>query len=141
MGNMTTASNRMMESSQSSSSSSSRTSEKSNFNYPLGLNMGSSWESGWSPAFNSEVKEDDSHMKISLDTSQYKPEDLKVSVNNGIVTVHGNYEEKDDSGSKIVMRRFSKTFTLPARVKEEEISSSLSSDGVLTITAPKQNLA
>merc|ERR1711972_1024105 len=89
----------MMESSRSSSSSSSRTSEKSNFNYPLGLNMGSNWESGWSPAFNSEVKEDDSHMKISLDTSQYKPEDLKVSVNNGIVTVQGNYEEKDDSGS------------------------------------------
>merc|ERR1719471_1140230 len=75
----------MMESSQSSSSSSSRISEKSNFNYPLGLNMGSSWESGWSPAFNSE--------------------------------------DKDDSCSKIVMRRFSKTFTLPARVKEEEISS------------------
>merc|ERR1712126_206173 len=136
----------MMESSRSSSSSSSsRTSEKSNFNYPLGLNMGSSWESGWSPAFNSEVKEDDSQMKICLDTSQYKPEDLKVSVNNGIVTVQGNYdddyEEKDDSGSKMVMRRFSKTFTLPARVKEEEISSNLSSDGVLTITAPKQNLA
>merc|ERR1712189_154385 len=139
---MTTASsNRMMESSQSSSSSSSsRTSKKSNFNYPLG-NMGSSWESGWSPAFNSEVKEDDSHMKISLDTSQYKPEDLKVSVNNGIVTVQGNYEEKDESGSKMVLRRFSKTFTLPACVKEEEISSNLSSDGVLTITAPKQNLA
>merc|ERR1719166_687778 len=49
----------MMESSRSSSSSSSRTSEKSNFNYPVGgLNMGSNWESGWSPAFNSEVKED-----------------------------------------------------------------------------------
>merc|ERR1712243_248151 len=48
------------------------------------------------------VKEDESKMEISLDTSQYRPDELKASVDKGVVTVEGKHEEKAEDGSKMV---------------------------------------
>merc|ERR1712218_35707 len=87
------------------------------------------------------VKEDDGKMEVSLDTSQYRPDELKVSVDKGVVTVEGKHEEKAQDGSKMVSRMFSKKYTLPPDAKAEDVVSNLSSDGVLVITAPKKNLA
>merc|ERR1712061_232640 len=87
------------------------------------------------------VKEDDGKMEVSLDTSQYRPDELKVSVDKGVVTVEGKHEEKAEDGSKMVSRMFSKRYTLPSSAKAEDVVSNLSSDGVLVITAPKKNLA
>jgi len=87
------------------------------------------------------VKEDESKMEVSLDTSQYRPDELKVSVDKGVVTVEGKHEEKAEDGSKMVSRMFSKRYTLPPDAKAEDVVSNLSSDGVLVITAPKKNLA
>merc|ERR1711874_907651 len=41
-----------------------------------------------------KTNEDDSKMEVSLDTSQYRPDELKVSVEKGVVTVEGKHEEK-----------------------------------------------
>merc|ERR1711983_539177 len=125
----------------------------------------SRWENGWMfprrwmlPALNTDfpnnmdifkskdnevirVKEDDTKMEVSLDTSQYRPDELKVMVNDGILTVEGKHEEKAEDGSKMVSRMFSRKYTLPADAKSEEVASNLSSDGVLVITAPKKQLA
>merc|ERR1719244_708883 len=87
------------------------------------------------------VKEDEGKMEVSLDTSQYRPDELKVSVDKGVVTVEGKHEEKAEDGSKMVSRMFSKKYTLPPDAKAEDGVSNLSSDGVLVITAPKKNLA
>ena len=87
------------------------------------------------------VKEDEKKMEVSLDTSQYKPDKLKVSVDKGVVTVEGKHEEKAEDGSKMVSRMFSRKYTLPADAKAEDVVSNLSSDGVLVITAAKKNLA
>merc|ERR1712002_117950 len=56
------------------------------------------------------VKEDESKMEVSLDTSQYRPDELKVSVDKGVVTVEGKHEEKAEDGSKMVSRMFSKKY-------------------------------
>merc|ERR1711922_130275 len=40
------------------------------------------------------VKEDDNKMEVSLDTSQYRPDELSVSVSAGVVSVEGKHEEK-----------------------------------------------
>merc|ERR1711912_107299 len=125
----------------------------------------SRWENGWMfprrwmlPALNTDfptnmdifkskdndvirVKEDDTKMEISLDTSQYRPDELKVMVSDGVLTVEGKHEEKAEDGSKMVSRQFSRKYSLPASAKGEEVVSNLSSDGVLVITAPKQALA
>merc|ERR1711994_1164400 len=57
-----------------------------------------------------KTNEDDSKMEVSLDTSQYRPDELKVSV-------EGKHEEKAEDGSKMVSRMFSKKYTLPADAK------------------------
>merc|ERR1711963_1319276 len=87
------------------------------------------------------VKDDDTKMEVSLDTSQYRPDELKVSIDKGVVTVEGKHEEKAEDGSKMVSRMFSRKYTLPPAAKSEEVVSNLSSDGVLVITAAKKNLA
>jgi len=125
----------------------------------------SRWENGWMfprrwmlPALNTDfsnnvdifkskdnevirVKEDESKLEVSLDTSQYRPDELKVSVNEGVLVVEGKHEEKAEDGSKMVSRMFSRKYTLPPSTKQEEVASNLSSDGVLVITAPKKALA
>jgi len=87
------------------------------------------------------VKEDDSKMEVSLDTAQYRPDELKVMVENGVVCVEGRHEEKAEDGTKMVSRSFSRKYTLPQGAKGEDVVSNLSSDGVLVITAPKKTPA
>merc|ERR1712228_127804 len=87
------------------------------------------------------IKEDDGQVELSYDTSGYKPDELKVSVDRGVLTVEGKHEEKDEAGQRMVSRMFSRKQTLPKDVKSEDIVSNLSSEGVLTVTAPRNNLA
>merc|ERR1711983_296320 len=119
----------------------------------------SRWENGWMlPALNTDfsnktdifkskdsevirVKEDEDKLEVSLDTSQYRPDELSVSVSDGVLRVEGKHEEKAEDGSKMVSRMFSRQYTLPPSTKQEEVASNLSSDGVLVITAPKKTLA
>merc|ERR1719365_207853 len=86
------------------------------------------------------MKEEDGQVNLSYDTSGYKPDELKVSVDRGVLTVEGKHEEKDEAGQRMVSRMFSRKQTLPKDVKSEDIVSNLSSDGVLTVTAPRNNL-
>merc|ERR1712053_24228 len=160
----------MLQSSQDATSSfeESQSERKESTNENRGLmrqDSKSRWENGWMfprrwmlPGLNPEmttgldlfktkdndeirVKEDESKMEVSLDTSQYRPDELKVSVDKGVVTVEGKHEEKAEDGSKMVSRMFSRKYTLPSDAKSEEVASNLSSDGVLVITAPKKQLA
>eukprot|EP00092_Neocalanus_flemingeri_P003057 GFUD01003266.1.p1 GENE.GFUD01003266.1~~GFUD01003266.1.p1 ORF type:complete len:222 (+),score=86.48 GFUD01003266.1:425-1090(+) len=162
--------NIMLESSPELSSSiqGSKTERKESTNENRGLmrqDSRSRWENGWMfprrwmlPGLNPDmsknldifktkdsevirVKEDEGKMEVSLDTSQYRPDELNVSIDNGVVTVEGKHEEKAEDGSKMVSRVFSRKYTLPAGAKAEDVVSNLSSDGVLVITAPKKNLA
>merc|ERR1711915_953023 len=83
------------------------------------------------------TKEDDTKMEVSLDTAQYRPDELKITVDKGVVCVEGRHEEKAEDGSKMVSRSFSRKYTLPKDAKAEDVVSNLSSDDVLVITAPK----
>ena len=87
------------------------------------------------------VKQDDNKMEVSLDTSQYRPDELSVSVSEGTVSVEGKHEEKAEDGSKMVSRQFVRKYTLPAGAEPQDVVSNLSSDGVLVITAAKSNPA
>merc|ERR550519_2814400 len=75
--------------------------------------------------------------KYSLDTSQYRPDELRVNVGEGIISVEGKHEEKAEDGRTMVLRQFSRKYSLPAGAKQEKVDSNLSSDGVLVISAPK----
>jgi crystallin alpha B len=55
--------------------------------------------------------------------------------------VEGKHEEKAEDGSRMVARQFVRKYTLPQGAKPEDVTSNLSSDGVLVITAKKTNPA
>merc|ERR1711881_351500 len=75
------------------------------------------------------VKDDHDKFEVSLDTSQYRPDEIKVLVREGVVTVEGKHEEISEDGEKLVSRQFSRKYSLPAGAKPENVDSNLSSDG------------
>ncbi|XP_042215095.1 alpha-crystallin B chain-like [Homarus americanus] len=74
---------------------------------------------------------------MSLDVQQFKPEELKVRVVEGVVEVEGKHEQRPDEHGTI-SRHFVRKYTLPEDVLTDMVGSSLSPDGVLTIEAPKK---
>merc|ERR1712106_981860 len=84
------------------------------------------------------MKNDETKMEISLNTSGYKPSELSVNVADGEITIEGKHEEKSEEGHTMVSRQFSKRYTLPAGAKLTEVVSNLSQDGVMVITVPKE---
>ena len=97
-----------------------------------------------------KVKDDDTKFEVTLDVSEYRPEELKVTTVNNTLAIEGKHEnQKSDekntanstaSGSSHVMRQFSRKWTLPSECNPNEVASNLSSDGILMITAPKKAL-
>ena len=62
--------------------------------------------------FNKEeakVEEDNTRMEVRIDASEYKPEELKVSVQSGRLLVEGRHEEKKEDGSGYIQRSFSRS--------------------------------
>jgi len=84
------------------------------------------------------LQEEKDKMEVTLDTSGYKPDELKVEIKGGELCVEGKHEERTQSGEVMVSRQFSRRFGLPQNVKKEDIVSNLSQDGVMVITMPKE---
>jgi len=160
----TSSSSRKEESSSSTTNTSNKDNSRSNNNNNnrdvARSDSLSRWESGWMfprrwmlPSLGSSldnmdlfkdkdselirVKQDNSSIEVSLDTSGYRPDELRVSVTNNIISIEGRHEEKSEDGNKMVSRQFNRKYSLPAGVRAEEVSSNLSSDGVLVVAAGK----
>lgn len=84
------------------------------------------------------LQEEKDKMEVTLDTSGYKPDELKVEIKGGELCVEGKHEERSQSGEVMVSRQFSRRFGLPQNVKKEDIVSNLSQDGVMVVTMPKE---
>ncbi|XP_050095207.1 protein lethal(2)essential for life-like [Anopheles aquasalis] len=74
--------------------------------------------------------------QINLDVQQFAPEEISVKYVDKSLVVEGKHEEKQDEHGYI-SRHFVRRYTLPAGHNENQIESSLSSDGILTITCPR----
>merc|ERR1719219_1223540 len=84
-----------------------------------------------------KVKDDDKAFEITMDTSQYKPDELKVNVEQNNLTVEAKHTEQSEDGRNFVSKQFCRRYTLPSDCKRELVASNLSADGVLVISAPK----
>uniref|UniRef100_A0A8D8GFJ8 Protein lethal(2)essential for life n=1 Tax=Culex pipiens TaxID=7175 RepID=A0A8D8GFJ8_CULPI len=82
----------------------------------------------------------DGSFQVSVDVQHFKPEEISVKMNENYVTVEGKHEEKQDEQG-YVFRHFVRKYQLPEGHDLEKVVSSLSSDGVLTIKAPRLALA
>merc|ERR1719239_39016 len=85
----------------------------------------------------SRVEYDANNYKIHVNVKEYKPEELVVkTVDNNKIQVEAKHEEKTSNGQSYSTKSFSQSFTLPKGVNPDSISSALSKEGVLTISAP-----
>uniref|UniRef100_A0A1I7X017 SHSP domain-containing protein n=1 Tax=Heterorhabditis bacteriophora TaxID=37862 RepID=A0A1I7X017_HETBA len=87
-------------------------------------------------------------LRLRFDVAQYKPEEVTVKTIDNRLLVHAKHEEK--TPQRTVFREYNQTlihidviqeFLLPRGTNPEHISSTLSTDGVLTVEAPLPQLA
>ncbi|XP_023941627.1 protein lethal(2)essential for life-like [Bicyclus anynana] len=74
--------------------------------------------------------------QVNVDVQHFTPEEIGVTVVDGFVTVECKHEERRDEHG-YVSRQFVRKYKLPEGCLPDTVESSLSSDGVLTVTAPK----
>ena len=82
------------------------------------------------------VKNTSDKFMVSMDVKGFKPNELKVKVQDRMVTVTGTHEEREDEHGYI-SRSFTRRYTVPEGIKMENVTSNISAEGVLNITAPK----
>ncbi|XP_036346612.1 heat shock protein 23-like [Rhagoletis pomonella] len=74
--------------------------------------------------------------QASMGVQLFKPNELSVKVVDNHIVVEGKHEERaDDHG--YISRHFMRRYTLPKGFDAEQVVSSLSSDGLLTVSVPK----
>ncbi len=83
-----------------------------------------------------KVTDDNGKFELSLDTHEYRPDELKINITGDALTVEAKHEEKGDD--RFVSRQFKRSYTLPKGCEADKVTSNLSSDGILMITAPKK---
>lgn len=70
-----------------------------------------------------------------IDVQQFKPNEITVKTVDNTVVVEANHEERPDEHGYI-SRHFVRKYVLPPGYDSEQVTSTLSSDGVLTVKAP-----
>jgi HSP20 family protein len=105
---------------------------------------GSVATASWSPSV--DITENDDSFTLLADIPGVKPDDIDVSMDNGVLTVRGE-RKTEDKTEKDDYRRverqygmFYRRFTLPETANADKIEAN-SEHGVLKITIPKQEVA
>ncbi|XP_034938258.1 protein lethal(2)essential for life-like [Chelonus insularis] len=86
----------------------------------------------------STVKADKNQFQVSLDVQQFAPEEINVKVVDRSVVIEGKHEEKQDEHG-FISRQFTRRYLIPEQCDIDQVSSKLSSDGVLTIIVPRKD--
>ena len=98
----------------------------------------------WVPSV--DISETDEEYQIKAEIPDVKKEDVKVTVEDGVLTIQGERkQEKEEKGKKYhrVERSygsFVRSFTLPDLVDEEKVKAEFK-DGVLKLQLPKSEKA
>lgn len=98
--------------------------------------------SAWIPPC--DILEDGEQVRIVMEIPGVNPDDVKLSLENNILTIRGEKRQQEDGGSKD--RRvhryersygvFERTFSLPNTVDPEKVDATFDG-GVLTVALPK----
>ncbi len=98
----------------------------------------------WVPA--TDVVEEPTKYTVSLDLPGMRREEIKISVENGTLTITGERKREVETKEKGYARyeraigSFTRTFTLPTTIDGKRIEASYK-DGVLAVTLPKSEEA
>jgi HSP20 family protein len=94
----------------------------------------------WAPRV--DIAETDEAFVIKVEIPEVNKDDVKVTVDNGVLTIRGERkQEKEEEGKKFhrVERHygsFARSFTLPDNVDETKVTASFK-DGMLKLQIPK----
>lgn len=77
--------------------------------------------------------------QVCMDVGQFKPSELSVKVVDKCIVVEGKHEEREDNHG-FIQRHFVRRYVLPKDYDADKVMSTLSSDGVLTVSVPKPQL-
>ena len=105
---------------------------------------GGSMASSWYPAC--DVFEDKDAVKIVAELPGVKPEHVKLSLENNLLTIRGEKKQEAEERSEQIHRyersygSFQRAFVLPSTVDGDKISAQYQ-NGVLTILVPKAERA
>lgn len=111
---------------------------------PFQQEEGSAITSAWYPAC--DVFEDKEAVKIVAELPGVKPEDVKLSLENNVLTIRGEKKQQAEERSERVHRyersygSFERSFALPSTVDPEQISADYR-NGILTVSVPKAERA
>lgn len=100
--------------------------------------------SSWYPAC--DVFEDKEAVKIVAELPGVKPEDVKLSLENNLLTIRGEKKQEAEERSERVHRyersygSFERAFVLPSTVDPDKISAQYD-NGILTVVVPKAERA
>ncbi|KAE9416379.1 hypothetical protein Angca_007536 [Angiostrongylus cantonensis] len=86
-----------------------------------------------------DVIDNEKEYAVSVDVSQFEPEELKVNIIDNTLIIEGKHDEKRDKFGQ-VERHFLRKYELPSSVKCDEVKSELSKDGILTVRYERQPL-
>jgi len=86
-----------------------------------------------------KVVYDDDKFQISLDCQHFKPEELDVKVDGTTIIIIAKQEVKESGATR--KRVYEQKYTLPNGVQADRVTSTINSEGVLTINAPKGKAA
>jgi len=98
----------------------------------------------WAPSV--DVSETDAAYQIKAEIPDVKKEDMKVTLEDGVLTIQGERkQEREETGRKYhrVERSygsFARSFTLPELVDEGKVKADFK-DGILTLQLPKSEKA
>lgn len=84
-----------------------------------------------------QVTTDRDKFQICIDMHQFTSNEICVKTVGDHIVVEGKHEEKEADHGSFVSRHFVRKYPLPRDHLAADVVSSFSSDGVLTITAPK----
>ena len=104
------------------------------------LNDGFGTLAAWVPPV--DIFEEGDHIRIMAEVPGVRPEDVKISLENDVLTIHGSKQQTAEERTERVHRyertygSFERSFTLPTTVDANAIKASYE-HGVLTVTLPK----
>jgi HSP20 family protein len=101
------------------------------------------WQGGreraWTPAI--DVVREEGHLVVPADLPGIKPEEVKIEVEDDVLTVSGEHQENKEDKDKNYVRRerrygsFSRSMALPAGIDAKDIKAE-THDGVVEVTIP-----
>lgn len=91
----------------------------------------------WPKDAGSSIKSDKDKWQINVDVQHFAPDEVTVKIADGFIVIQGNHEEKQDEHG-FISRQFVRRFKLSDDINPDTVESRLSSDGVLTVVAPKK---